>query len=104
MESGKHEQQKTVVSNKIKAFLLVKVQMTYGKWQHNLNMTWWVREWKKYYQWYEYMVTVKHALQGTFLSKKLKHFWSRGYNELWQVARKYGKWHQDIVQKMKGYN
>ena len=30
---------KLVVSNKIKAFLLVKVQMTYGKWQHNLNMT-----------------------------------------------------------------
>ena len=27
MESGKHEQQKTVVSNKIKAFLLVKVPM-----------------------------------------------------------------------------
>ena len=32
MESGKHEQQKIVVSNKIKAFLLVKVPMKYGKW------------------------------------------------------------------------
>ena len=48
------------------------------------------------------MVSVKHALQGTVLSKKLEHFLSQGYNELWQVARKYGKWHQDIVQKMMG--
>ena len=78
---------------------MVRVTMKYGKWQGTMasGSKIWDVKWR---------VKSKGNITGgmNVLSKKLEHFWSQGYNELCQVARKYGKWHQDIVQKMKGYN
>ena len=64
---------------------MVRVPMKYGKWQGTL-----VRS-TKYYWWYEYMESVKYALQGTVVGSKIQKFL------MLRVSVKYGKWQENIA-------
>ena len=63
----------------------------YGKWQQDMGCKMKSKEYTNQYCWYEYMESVKYALQATVVGNKVQTFLTM------RVLLKYGKWQGTVA-------